>query len=144
MNPFEVYIQSEKNSRFRLRVDETSLEIHAHDELPLPHPWAYGFVLNTRAADGDCLDCFVITNQVLKAGSIVPCQAVALLQMWENQEADHKILAVPVGEMMELPDPVPTVIQLFLRQCFKAFPQIDLRFGDIHPASGIKVIDSHE
>jgi len=131
----EVFIQAEAHSTKRLRVNETSLQIQQEIRLPLEHPWPYGFILHTCAQDGDSLDCFVITNKSLIAGSIVHCTPVGLLEMWEGAEFDPKILAVLKGESPDLPGDVHSTISLFLFNLFTHFPNTALNIGEILPAS---------
>jgi inorganic pyrophosphatase len=134
-NLIEVFIQSEAHSNRRLIVNETTLKIQREKTLPLEHPWPYGFILNTLAEDGDGLDCFVIIDTPLKAGSIVRCEPVGILEMWEGQEPDPKILAVPNGESAELPGETHSTLSLFLFNLFTHFPDTVLRIGEILPAS---------
>ncbi len=54
-----------------------------------PYPYPYGFIIGTSAADGDCVDCYLITNDRLTAGTIVECEPVGLLLQDEDGEVDH-------------------------------------------------------
>jgi len=131
----EVFIQGEAGSFKRLQMDETTLKIQREINLPAAHPWPGGFVVNTQGEDGDGLDCFVITHTPLKAGSIVRCTPVGVLELWEGSEPDPKILAVPEGESTELPGEVHSTLSLFLFSLFTHFPDTILRIGEILPAS---------
>jgi inorganic pyrophosphatase len=134
-NLIKVFIQAEAHSANRLRVNESTLQIQKEILLPMEHPWPYGFILHTCAADGDGLDCFVITHTPLKAGSIVRCNPVGVLELWEGSEPDPKILAVPDGESTELPGETHSTLSLFLFNLFTHFPDTILRIGEILPAS---------
>ncbi len=131
----EVFIQAEAGSTKRLQVDETTLQIQRELTLALEHPWSYGFILQTFSADEDGLDCFVITHTPLKAGSIVRCIPVGVLEMWEGAHPDPKILAVPKGENTDLPGGIHSILSLFLFNLFTHFPDNILRIGEIRPAS---------
>ncbi len=37
----------------------------------LTYPYPYGYIVDTLAPDGDELDCYVITDKKLQAGSII-------------------------------------------------------------------------
>jgi inorganic pyrophosphatase len=134
----QVFIQAEAQSKQRLQVDETTLAIKKTLILPIRHPYAYGFILNSHAMDGDGLDCFVITSTALHAGEIIACEPVAVLEMWENHEADSKVLAVPLGEDTALPHSVQSTLSLFLFNLFTHFPDSGLRIGDLLPASAAR------
>src|SRR5512139_4154132 len=67
-----------------------------------PYPYPYGFIVGTRAQDGACVDCYLITSDQVTAGSIVECEPVGLLLQDEDGEMDHKVLATLPGQDVEL------------------------------------------
>ncbi len=58
------------------------------------YPYPYGYILDTKSGDGENVDCFVITNRKLQAGSTVDCEPVGLMEQIDDGGEDHKILAV--------------------------------------------------
>ncbi len=72
----------------------------------ITYPYAYGYILDTRAADGDGLDCYVITDQKFEHSSVVECEPVGMVEYFEDGQADHKIFVVPQGENGEVTDEV--------------------------------------
>lgn len=62
------------------------------------YPTDYGFVLGTRAPDGDPLDALVVVHEPTFPGCVVPVRPVGLLEMRDEHGGDEKILAVPVGD----------------------------------------------
>ncbi len=64
----------------------------------LTYPYPYGYIVDTLAPDGDELDCYVITDKKLEAGSIIECKPIGMVEWFEDGEEDHKIVAVIKGE----------------------------------------------
>ena len=87
----EVFIQVEAGSRERNLYDEKTLEYKGTRRALLPYPYAYGFIVATSAADGDNVDCYVITEDRLKAGTIVECVPIGLLEQEEDGDAVDKV-----------------------------------------------------
>ena len=56
------------------------------------YPYPYGFIPNTKAEDGDCLDCYLLTERDVDRGQLYECEVVGLMEVWENDEEDHKVL----------------------------------------------------
>ena len=42
----------------------------------LTYPYAYGYILDTLASDGDELDCYVITKQKFKYSEVIECGTI--------------------------------------------------------------------
>ena len=129
----EVMIQAEAGSHDKLRYDESSLELIGSGRVSRPYPYAYGFVLYTTAADGDNVDCYVFGDATLKAGSIVACEAIGLLNQTESGEPDHKVLAVVAGEDAILPDRAFDRLREFILEIFSEYPNTIVSVGPIHP-----------
>jgi inorganic pyrophosphatase len=79
--------------------NERTLECRETRRTARPYPYPYGFIIGTSAADGGCVDCYLITQDRLKAGTIVACEPVGLLEQDEGGEVDHKVLAVCPARM---------------------------------------------
>ena len=97
-----VFIENEAGSCIKHHHDEETLAFLRTERVQAPYPFPYGFVPGTRAPDGDCVDCFVVTDRVLHTGDLVDCEPFALMEQTEAGLVDHNILAVPAGEA--LPD----------------------------------------
>jgi inorganic pyrophosphatase len=98
-----VFIENEAGSRTKHHHDEKALRFLGTEEVSRPYPFPYGFVIGTTGGDGDNVDCFVITSDVLHTGEIVDCIPIGLLEQVEDGNLDHNVLAVPVGEPQILP-----------------------------------------
>jgi len=55
----------------------------------------YGFIPQTKSGDGDPLDSFVITSHPLTRGTVVSCQAIAMIELLDDGEQYNKIISVP-------------------------------------------------
>ena len=129
----KVLIQVAGGSSERRIYNERTLEYkETRSNLP-PFPYPYGFILGTRAPDGDSVDCYLITDENLQAGSIVECDPVGLLEQMEDEEVDHKILAVLPGHRAELNQVLAERFRGFISQVFAKFPDINIKVGNILP-----------
>lgn len=129
----KVFIQVEAGSRNMKLYDETTLEYKGNRRAALPYPYAYGFVLGTKASDGDNIDCYVITSSDLNSGTIVECEPVGLLQQEEDGEMDDKVLATLPGQDGELDEELLKVFKAFIYGVFSQDPETNVRVGDILP-----------
>jgi hypothetical protein len=66
-------------------------------QLDARYPYPYGFIIGTKSADGESLDCYVATNLPLRSREQMECEAIGVLEVFENGEPDHKVLVVPAG-----------------------------------------------
>src|SRR5262245_8044317 len=94
----KVCIEVEAGSCEKHRYNEKTLEYQGTRWSARPYPYPYGFILGTRAADGDNVDCYLITTERLQAGTIVECEPIGLLEQDEDGEVDHKVLAALPGQ----------------------------------------------
>jgi inorganic pyrophosphatase len=61
---------------------------------PVHYPGDYGFVPSTLAGDGDPLDVLVLVDQPTFPGCVVEVRPVGMLEMFDQESRDEKILAV--------------------------------------------------
>jgi inorganic pyrophosphatase len=109
--------------------DERTLEYRETRRTARPYPYPYGFAIGTRAADGDCVDCYIITRDPLKAGTIVECEPVGLLEQDEDGEVDHKVVAALPGQDVALGQELLQELQDFIAALFATFPGVHVRVG---------------
>jgi inorganic pyrophosphatase len=129
----QVFIEVEAGSCHRNRYDEKTLEYKGTRRASRPYPYPYGFIIGTTATDGDSVDCYVITNDCLKPGTIVECEPIGLLEQDEDGEADHKVLATIPGQNAELNQELLEVLREFIYGVFTQFPGTRVRVGRILP-----------
>jgi len=117
----------------RATADEPTLTYLSEKKVPCPYPYPYGFILNTRGEDGEAVDCFVLNSRTLEAGAIVVGRAVGLLELIEDGEIDHKILAaLPGSEPEPVLDPaLHERLRDFITSLFRAYPSVHIEVGRI-------------
>src|ERR1700758_5439749 len=62
------------------------------------YPANYGFIPQTLAADGDPLDVLVLGSTPVIPLTLVAARAIGIMTMNDQQEVDHKIIAVRVND----------------------------------------------
>ena len=62
------------------------------------YPANYGFIPQTLADDGDPLDVLVLGAEPVYPLTIVAARAIGLMSMKDQEELDHKIVAVHVND----------------------------------------------
>jgi inorganic pyrophosphatase len=91
-----VYIEIEQfsNKKYELNKETNSLELDRMLPYPYFYPYAYGFIPNTLAMDGDDLDALIITNKPLKMDRIYKARIIGVLIMEDEKGMDEKIICV--------------------------------------------------
>ena len=125
----KVFIQNEAGSEQAHFYNEKTLEYQHTDRVSRPYPFPYGFILDTLSDDGDNLDCYVITQRPLRTGTVISCEAVALLEQIEDGEEDHNILATVPGEPPEVGSSVVDTLQEFISHVFEHIPGKQMTTG---------------
>jgi inorganic pyrophosphatase len=126
-------IQVEAGSCDRNVYNEKTLEYIKTSPGSHPYPYPYGFIVGTSAEDGVCVDCYLVTNAKVSAGSIVECEPIGLLEQHEDDEIDHKVLAVLPGEDTNLDPVVLDELQTFIKRIFSGHPEMNVWVGPVHP-----------
>ena len=129
----KVLIQVEAGSREKNLYNEKTLEYKETRHASRPYPYAYGFIIGTNAADGDCVDCYIITSNRLMSGAIVECEPIGLLEQDEDDEVDHKVLAALPGQDVGLGSELLKELQDFIHAIFAQYPEVRIRVGPIQP-----------
>lgn len=129
----KVFIQVEAGSCDKNFYNEKTLEYKRTGRGSHPYPYPYGFILDTSAADGDNVDCYLITNESLKPGMIVECEPIGLLEQHEDEEVDHKVLAAMSGQKVEVSQALLQELQSFIYAIFAEYPEMHVSVGPILP-----------
>ena len=127
----KVCVQVEAGSCDKSLYNEKTLEYIETRRVSRPYPYPYGFIIGTSAADGDNVDCYIITNESLKPGAIVECEPIGLLEQDEEGEVDHKVLAALPGQEVEISQGLLQELQDFIYAVFARFPDVNVRVGPI-------------
>ena len=139
-----VFIENEAGSDRKNTYDETTLAWLSAAKVSARYPFPYGFVVGTRGGDGDAVDCFVVTDAPLAAGSIVECRAVGLLEQIEDGEIDHKVLAALPATDPVLDAALHARLRSFVTSVFRHVPGKDMRVGGIlGTEDALDFIDRH-
>jgi inorganic pyrophosphatase len=129
----QVLIQVAAGSCDKHFYNESTLEYLETRRGSRPYPYPYGFIIGTSAADGDCVDCYLITSDQLTAGTIVECEPVGLLLQDEDGEVDHKVLAAIPGQDVALGQELLRELQEFIYAIFARYPEMRVRVGPLLP-----------
>lgn len=128
----QVFIENEAGSFIKHHHNEKTLELLRISRVSRAYPFPYGFVLNTTAADGDNVDCFVLTSKTLHTGEIVECEPVGLMEQIEDGEEDHKILAIMPGEEAQIDGTIKNLLSDFVTHVFEHIPGKVIKVGAFH------------
>lgn len=129
----QVLIQVAAGSSDKNIYNERTLDYLETRHVSRPYPYPYGFIIGTSASDGDCVDCYLITNDRLTSGSIAECEPIGLLLQDEDGEVDHKVLAAIPGQNIVLGQEILREMQEFIYAIFTKYPDTQVRVGPILP-----------
>jgi len=124
----KILIETEAGSTQKNYYDEKTLQWSGSRAVAAPYPYPYGFVIGTISADGGCVDCFVITRQPLAAGQAMLGEVIGLMEQFEGDEIDHKVLLRPVEEGSIIDAQVQQTLTDFIYRLF-AGAEIQIRVG---------------
>ncbi len=97
---FNVIVEIPRGSNNKYEIDkETGLiALDRANYSAASYPFDYGFAPQTLWEDNDALDVVVLTTYPLNVGVLVRVRPVALMEMTDSGESDHKIIAVPADD----------------------------------------------
>ena len=72
--------------------------LHRVLKSPLPEPFNYGAILNTKSGDGDMLDVFVFSSRKLTLGELLSIRPVGMMEMEDENGVDNKIIAIDLSD----------------------------------------------
>lgn len=100
MRTVDALIEIPEGSRNKYEFDRKTGRIYLNRMLfsSIRYPTNYGLIPDTLALDGDELDILVLSSEPVFPGCYVECRPIGGLEMWDQDEPDEKILAVPIGE----------------------------------------------
>ncbi|HEY1041686.1 MAG TPA: inorganic diphosphatase [Candidatus Paceibacterota bacterium] len=93
-----IEIQAGSPNKYEIDKDTGLIKLDRANYSSAPYPFDYGFVPQTLWDDGDALDVVVLTTYPLFPGVLVNVRPVAIMEMIDSGESDHKILGVPVDD----------------------------------------------
>jgi inorganic pyrophosphatase len=141
----KVLIEAEAGSNVRRLYDETTLGLLSSREVAAAYPFPYGFVLGTSTEDGSAIDCYVITETPIPAGTVVEADAVGVLELFEGGEVDHKVLGLLPDSPTRLDPGVRETLEGFIRELFRPYPRVKVRVGRLLGADeAAAFLESHQ
>jgi inorganic pyrophosphatase len=127
-----VFVESEAGSDVRRVFDETTLALRSEHRVSAAYPFPYGFILGTITDDGSAVDCFVLTAGRIASGTIMRAEPVGLLEQIENDEIDHKVLAVPAGESWSVDaSSLQGTLRAFISDLFRPYADVRVEVGRV-------------
>jgi inorganic pyrophosphatase len=96
----EAVVEIPRGSRNKYEIDHGTGAIRLDRVLfsSVHHPTDYGFIPETKSADGDPLDVMIIVEEPTFPGCRVKVRPIGVLIMRDEQGVDEKILSVPVAD----------------------------------------------
>jgi len=105
-NKVHVYIEIEKGSNLKYEYCKESQQLVLDRILPEPYyyPYPYGYIVNTKAMDGDDLDIVILTDAYIPNNSYLDAYIVGVLIMEDEKGMDEKVLCVLEEDMERIRD----------------------------------------
>lgn len=96
-NMINAVIEIPQNSHLKIEYDRVRacFMIDRVEPSIYPKPINYGFIPATKDEDGDELDVLVYCSEPIPTGVWLECRIIGVLKFEDDNEADHKIVAVP-------------------------------------------------
>jgi inorganic pyrophosphatase len=97
-----VFVEMESGTSNKYEYDEVSdlIKLDRVFHSSLINPTDYGFIPQTIATDGDCLDILIISNKPTFPGCIVEAKIVGMLEVSDDNGPDPKIISVSAQDPM--------------------------------------------
>lgn len=126
----KVFIEQNCEERKKNVFDKETGKYLKTVDFHLTYPYAYGYILDTLASDGDELDCYIITEQKFDHSAVIECEPIGVVEYFEDGQADHKVFVVPKGESGVITDEVKKNLLEFDARYFEGQPNENTRVGD--------------
>ena len=96
----EAIVEIPRGSRNKYEMDHDTGEIYLDRVLysSVHYPTDYGFIPNTKSADGDPLDIMILVEEPTFPGCHVRVRPIGVLLMRDEKGIDEKILGVPLAD----------------------------------------------
>jgi inorganic pyrophosphatase len=118
----KVLIENEAGSSIKHLYDERTFTLKSTRIVRCAYPFPYGFIIGTRSGDDMCLDCFLLTESVVRSGEILEVEPIGMFEQIEDDREDHNILAVRFGELFEVTLEVQERLRAFVLNVFADVP----------------------
>ena len=140
----KIFVEAETGSFEKRQYNEKTLEYKGIRRSILSYPFPYGFIMKTETEDGDGIDAYIITKDHLEASQIVDCEPIGMLEVFEGDEIDNKVLAYMSGQTVEIDDNLIEILQNFIYGIWKDVPEMRIRVGrSLSKQEAIEYIEKH-
>ena len=123
----QIFVEAEMGSFEKRKYNEKTLEYQGIRRTILSYPFPYGFIMKTETEDGDGIDAYVITKDHLQAGQLVECEPIGMLEVFEGDERDNKVLTCLSGQTVEIDDQLLEILQDFIQGLWKDVQEVKIR-----------------
>ena len=97
MSELYVFVEIEKKSSLKYEYEKNIWKLDRILD-DFCYPFAYGFIPNTLADDGDQADVVIISDRDISRGSLLYCTIIGILFMEDEKGIDNKIIVKPFDE----------------------------------------------
>ena len=100
-NVVNVVVEIQKGSRNKYEMDKETgaIILDRVNGTMLGYPADYGYVPDTLCGDGDPLDALIIIDESVPVGVVVPCRAIGVLNMIDDDENDEKLICIAADDV---------------------------------------------
>ena len=97
----EVFVEIERHSNQKFEWNKQTRQLYLDRTLSYPYfyPYAYGFIPNTLAPDGDPVDVIILTEKKINNNQFISVAIIGVLCMEYEQGVDDKLLCILVEDM---------------------------------------------
>jgi len=113
-NKVNVVIEIPRGSDVKYEIDEKTGFVFVDRFLytSTHYPFNYGFIPQTKGADGDPLDALVITEEPVYPMSVIRARPIGVLLMEDEGGPDAKLVTVPEKHIDPIYSHVDTIMQI--------------------------------
>ncbi len=138
--PSKVYsiIEIPKGTKNKYEYDETldAIKLDRVVHSSVVYPVNYGFIPETRAADGDHLDVLVLSADQIFPGCVVEIRPIGVLKMSDDKGEDWKIVGVivadPLSDVKQQITDIDDAQKAELEHFFSVYKQLENKSVTIH------------
>ena len=123
-----VFIETVKNSDTRTRFHENTFQRKESFKINSQYPYDYGFIIGSNRKH-ECIDCYVLTNEILIEGTSIDCEPVFMLEVYEGSEEDHKAVMKTVEYEIDNEELVENTIKSFITKIWSHNSEVTITFG---------------
>lgn len=93
-----IEIPKGSHNKYEINKENGLVELDRANYSDAPYPFEYGYAPQTLWEDGDPLDVIVLATYPLPSLTFLAVRPVAIMEMIDEGESDHKVIAVSVKD----------------------------------------------